>query len=77
MVVESDWKIRFLDMNREKFSSNSQVLETVFFDCEGMVLGEGNFRVFVKKQKLDKSSSSSSSSDSSSNNNDLFSICNQ
>ena len=75
MVVESDWKIRFLDMNREKFSNNSSVMETVFFDCEGIVLGEGNFRVFVKKQKLD--SSSSSSSDSSSSNNDLFSICNQ
>jgi hypothetical protein len=73
MVVESDWKIRFVDMNREKYSSNSLIMETVFFDCEGIVLGEGNFRVFVKKQKLDELDSSSSSS----SNDDLFSICKQ
>lgn len=72
LVVESDWKIKYFDLDTDVYKNNNNKIQTIPVMCQDFVLGKGNFRVFLRRIKKDESSSSSSSSSDG-----LFDICTQ
>ena len=71
LVVESNWKIKYFDLDTDVYKNNNNKIQTFPVMCQDFVLGKGNFRVFLRRILKNNESSSSSSSLSD----DLFDIC--